>query len=291
MVPRDGAGLHALCAMLLVISLLYPCHSFIRDFWRASSGMAVSKRKRKRAIIWPTFGCSWLEERAQETPENLGCQCYLEKEWGQQPMLLEEVATTSHTPTARWSPASQTLEQRSAGFWCPHCVQLCCVVPTQSKTIDAGVVLVAKSLLLQLRKLLWNHIGFEETCTQQNSSNFTHFRAVEHPHRHTTQPYTHVYSWHPSKRQSPLLHGGTTAPRTTRHLNLIFPIILRVRDKNVTNPLSGLLKVMVFKWFNRTFYLGLNSQSCTLVSWRTDGILKMSKIRGALKSRQYVSRI
>lgn len=59
-------------SMFLVTSLLHLSYGFIGDFLRASSGMAASSPERERVIIWPRFGCSWLEQRAQEIPENLG---------------------------------------------------------------------------------------------------------------------------------------------------------------------------------------------------------------------------
>lgn len=240
MVTRDGSGQHVLFAVLLVIALLHLTHSFLEDILRATSGTAASLPERARVIIWLRFDCSWVEQRPQDILENLGCLSLLPGKrartaadaTGRSHFLFPSISyhlTYTHSP----SPVESSFTDSGAMVdkvlvsILTICVHLC-VVPTQrqSKIIGTGVVLVVKSLLLQLRKLLWNYIGFEETCTQQNSSNFTLFRAVEHMHRHTMQPYTHTYSWHPSKRQSPLLHDGMILPCTTRYLDLIFPIIL-----------------------------------------------------------------
>jgi len=51
MAPRDGAGVHALSAILFVISLLHLCHGFVGDFLRAASGMAAFSPERERVII------------------------------------------------------------------------------------------------------------------------------------------------------------------------------------------------------------------------------------------------
>lgn len=104
MITRDGAGLHNLFAMLLVTYLLHLSHGFAGNFLRPQQVWLLLHPEGKE----PSFDL-WLFIIGTESPGDAWksglAVTATRKEWGQQPVLSEEVifyspavATVSHTP-------------------------------------------------------------------------------------------------------------------------------------------------------------------------------------------------
>lgn len=278
MVPRDGAGLYALCTMLLVISLLYPCHSFIRDFWRASPGMAVSSSERESAFDQGLAVHGWKREPRRPLKIWAGCQCCLEKR-----VMTADDATgrscflfsiSSYHLTYTHSPVESSFADSGA--------MVNRILVSWLFVFNSGVLYPYKVKLQTLElSLLQNSSSFN---WESFSEIIQDLKRLAHSKIALTSPIL----WQKST-QTDILRNHTPTPTHDIHQRgkVLCSMMERLHHKasefyfsyhfmcereKCHQPIEWLAEGHGVQMVNRTFYLGLNSQSCTLVSWRTDGI-------------------